>query len=66
MPSNCSPRLIAGGGIAGLAAAALALAQRGQTSCVYERASHFSELGAGVQLGQCAMGFAAMGFAAYS
>lgn len=45
-----APVLIAGGGIAGLAAA-LALAQRGQSSCVYERASSFAELGAGVQLG---------------
>ena len=54
MPSTAAPVLIAGGGIAGLAAA-LALAQRGQTSCVYERASHFSELGAGVQLGPNAL-----------
>lgn len=50
-----APVLIAGGGIAGLAAA-LALAQRGQASCVYERAAAFSELGAGVQLGPNAVG----------
>ena len=50
-----APVLIAGGGIAGLAAA-LALAQRGQSSCVFERSSSFSELGAGVQLGPNATG----------
>jgi salicylate hydroxylase len=49
-----APVLIAGGGIAGLAAA-LALAQKGQASCVYERADTFSELGAGVQLGPNAL-----------
>ncbi len=54
MPNMAAPVLIAGGGIAGLAAA-LALAQRGQASCVYERASSFSELGAGVQLGPNAL-----------
>ena len=56
MPSSSAPPvLIAGGGIAGLAAA-LALAQRGQASCVYERSAEFSELGAGVQLGPNATG----------
>ncbi len=48
--SPSSPVLIAGGGIAGLAAA-LALARKGQASQVFERAATFSELGAGVQLG---------------
>ncbi len=56
-----APVLITGGGIAGLAAA-LALAQRGQASAVFERSSSFSELGAGVQLGPNATGvLAALG-----
>ncbi len=45
-----APVLIAGGGIAGLASA-LALAQKGIPSQVFEQAPAFSELGAGVQLG---------------
>lgn len=48
--STTAPVLIAGGGIAGLAAA-LALARKGQASQIFERADTFSELGAGVQLG---------------
>ena len=42
--------LIAGGGIAGMAAA-LALSRVGWQAQVYERASAFAEVGAGVQLG---------------
>ena len=42
--------LIAGGGIAGLASA-VALAQRGHRVDVLEKASAFTEIGAGVQLG---------------
>jgi salicylate hydroxylase len=42
--------LIAGGGIGGLGAA-LALAQRGHSVQVFERASEFREIGAGIQLG---------------
>ena len=42
--------LIAGGGISGMAAA-LALAQSGWQTSVLERASAFSEVGAGIQLG---------------
>ncbi len=45
-----SPFLIAGGGIAGLAAA-LGLAKSGREPTVFERAAAFQELGAGVQLG---------------
>jgi len=44
------PVLIAGGGIGGLAAA-LALAQKGRRSHVFEQASRFGEVGAGIQLG---------------
>ena len=44
------PILIAGGGIGGLAAA-LALAQRGFKCRVLERKPHFSEAGAGIQIG---------------
>ena len=43
------PVLIAGGGIGGLAVA-LALARHGYRSTVLERASHLSEVGAGIQL----------------
>lgn len=42
--------LIAGGGIGGLGAA-LALAQRGHAVQVFERATGFREIGAGIQLG---------------
>lgn len=42
--------LIAGGGIGGLAAA-LAAAESGQSSTVFERAPEFGEVGAGIQLG---------------
>ena len=41
---------IAGGGIAGLAAA-IALARRGHRITLMERASEFSETGAGIQVG---------------
>jgi 2-polyprenyl-6-methoxyphenol hydroxylase-like FAD-dependent oxidoreductase len=44
------PLLIAGGGIAGLAAA-LSLARQGQEVLVLEREADFSEAGAGLQLG---------------
>ncbi len=44
------PFLIAGGGIAGLAAA-LALARRGFSSHVIEREPEFGEVGAGIQIG---------------
>lgn len=44
------PVLIAGGGIGGCAAA-LALAQRGIPSRVFEKATEFGEVGAGIQLG---------------
>jgi salicylate hydroxylase len=44
------PVLIAGGGIAGLATA-LALAQHGIPSHVLEQRAHFSEAGAGIQIG---------------
>ena len=43
------PALIAGGGIAGLTLA-LALARRGVTSKLFERAAALEEAGAGVQL----------------
>ncbi|MGB8404576.1 MAG: FAD-dependent monooxygenase [Mycobacterium sp.] len=42
--------IIAGGGIGG-AAAALALARRGAAVTLFERASEFSEVGAGLQIG---------------
>jgi len=42
--------LIAGGGIGGLATA-LACSQSGQAVALFERASEFSEVGAGIQLG---------------
>ena len=45
-----SPFLVAGGGIAGLAAA-LGLARIGKSSHVLEKAPHFEEVGAGLQLG---------------
>ena len=45
-----SPFLIAGGGIAGLAAA-LGLARIGRPSHIFEKASSFDEIGAGLQLG---------------
>ncbi|HUQ36501.1 MAG TPA: FAD-dependent monooxygenase [Aestuariivirga sp.] len=45
-----SPFLIAGGGIAGLAAG-LGLARIGKPSHIFERASSFDEIGAGLQLG---------------
>jgi salicylate hydroxylase len=44
------PVLIAGGGIAGLAAA-LAAASAGREAHVFERAATFEEVGAGLQLG---------------
>jgi salicylate hydroxylase len=44
------PIIIAGGGIAGLAAA-IALAQKGFQVTVLERASRYQEIGAGIQLG---------------
>ena len=48
------PVAIAGGGIAGLASA-LCLARYGIASVVFEQASRFSELGAGLQLGPNAL-----------
>ena len=45
-----SPFLIVGGGIAGLAAA-LGLARIGKPSHILEKAPHFEEVGAGLQLG---------------
>jgi 2-polyprenyl-6-methoxyphenol hydroxylase-like FAD-dependent oxidoreductase len=45
-----SPFLIAGGGIAGLAAG-LGLARIGKPSHIFEKAPHFEEVGAGLQLG---------------
>lgn len=48
--SDSLPILIAGGGIGGLAAA-LALAKKGQSSTVLEKASQLGEIGAGIQLG---------------
>ena len=48
------PVAIAGGGIAGLASA-LSLARYGIPSVVFEQASRFSELGAGLQLGPNAL-----------
>ncbi len=42
--------VIAGGGIAGLAAA-LAVARAGRAALVLEQATHFTELGAGIQIG---------------
>jgi salicylate hydroxylase len=64
--------LIAGGGIGGLAAA-LALAQKGISSLVLEKASRLGEIGAGIQLGPNAfhcfdrlgVGEAARGMAVY-
>lgn len=50
MPERGAPVLIAGGGIAGLAAA-LALAKRGFSARLFEREPQFSEAGAGIQLG---------------
>jgi salicylate hydroxylase len=47
---NGGPIVIAGGGIGGLSAA-LALLRRGVPVKVYEQASEFRELGAGIQLG---------------
>lgn len=41
---------IIGGGIAGLAAA-IAMARQGRDVTVYERAAHFTEVGAGLQIG---------------
>ncbi|QDL94141.1 hypothetical protein FDP22_19990 (plasmid) [Paroceanicella profunda] len=49
-----APLVIAGAGIGGLSAA-LALAQRGETVQVLERAAEISEVGAGLQLGPNAM-----------
>jgi salicylate hydroxylase len=46
--------LVAGGGIGGMASA-LALARRGQRVMLLERASEFTEVGAGIQLGPNAM-----------
>ena len=50
MTETAAPILIAGGGIAGLAAA-LAFAKHGIASEVLEREPEFSETGAGIQLG---------------
>lgn len=44
------PVLVAGGGIAGLAAA-LSLARQGESTILLEREARFSEVGAGLQLG---------------
>ena len=44
------PVLVAGGGIAGLAAA-LSLARQGESTILLEREPRFSEVGAGLQLG---------------
>jgi salicylate hydroxylase len=48
--TKCSPVVIAGAGIGGLALA-LALARKGIASTILERAAVFSEAGAGIQLG---------------
>jgi len=50
MRGETLPILIAGGGIGGLAAA-LGLAQKGQSVVVLERAAELGEVGAGIQLG---------------
>jgi salicylate hydroxylase len=55
--------LVAGGGIGGMATA-LALARRGQRVMLLERATEFTEVGAGIQLGPNAMrALAALGVA---
>lgn len=48
--SQTEPVLIAGGGIGGLSAA-LAMAQQGFASTVFEQADEFAEVGAGLQVG---------------
>jgi 3-hydroxybenzoate 6-monooxygenase len=50
IPRSDHPFIIAGGGIAGLAAA-LALSTRGIPSLILEQAPEFKEVGAGIQLG---------------
>lgn len=50
IPGMVKKIVVAGGGIGGLAAA-LACGRGGATVALFERAQHFSELGAGVQLG---------------
>ena len=50
MTTGNKPVLIVGGGIGGLAAA-LALAQKGIASEVFEQSAEFKEIGAGIQLG---------------
>ena len=54
-PAASSPILINGGGIGGLATA-LALARKGLASEVFEQASEFKEVGAGLQVGPNAFG----------
>lgn len=49
-PDTAEPILIVGGGIGGLSMA-IALAQKGYPSKVFEQASQFGEIGAGIQLG---------------
>ena len=49
-PDSPLPYLIAGGGIGGLSAA-LALAQRGRASIVFEKRAAADEDGAGIQIG---------------